>query len=102
MKFQQLIILSIWEIRRVLSFLNQVPGEAKRWFLNVVESQESFNREEMGTVQQVNSSLRTIQPLCRTDRFATSSGSYVKQPGEKCVHLSHLLMEETSIVHISN
>ena len=52
MKFHQLIILSIWEMRRVLSSLDEVLGETKRWFLNVLESQESLRREEMGTTGQ--------------------------------------------------
>ena len=51
MKFNQLIILSIWETRRVLSPLDKILGEAKRWFLNFVESQESLKREEMCTRQ---------------------------------------------------
>ena len=51
MKFHQLIILSIWEIRRVLSSLDEVLGEAKSWFWNVLESQESLKREEMGTTE---------------------------------------------------
>ena len=52
MKFHQLIILSIWEMRRVLSSLDEVLGEAKKWFLNFLESQESLKREEMGTTRQ--------------------------------------------------
>ena len=52
MKFHQLIILSIWEMRRVLSSLDEVLGEAKRWFLNVLESQESLKREEMGSTRE--------------------------------------------------
>ena len=52
MKFHQLIILSIWEMRRVLSSLDEVLGEAKRWFLNFLKSQESLKREEMGTTRQ--------------------------------------------------
>jgi len=51
MKFHQLIILSIWEMRRVLSSLDEVLGEAKRWFLNFLESQVSLKREEMDTRQ---------------------------------------------------
>ena len=52
MKFHQLIILSIWEMRRVLSSLDEVLGEAKRWFLNLLESQESLKREEMGSTRE--------------------------------------------------
>ena len=52
MKFHQLIILSIREMRRVLFSLDEVLGEAKRWFLSLLESQESLKREEMGTTGQ--------------------------------------------------
>ena len=49
MKFHQMIILSFWEKWGVLPFLDEVVGEAKAWFLNVLESQQSLTREEMGT-----------------------------------------------------
>ena len=52
MKFHQLIILSIWEIGRVLSSLEEVLGKTKRWFLNFLESKESLKRKEMGTTRQ--------------------------------------------------
>ena len=52
MKFHQLIIVSIWEKRRIISFLAEVLGKAKRWFLNVLESQESLKREEMSTTRE--------------------------------------------------
>ena len=52
MKFHQLIILSIWEKRRFLSSFSEAPGEIERWFLNVLESQGSLKREEIGTTCQ--------------------------------------------------
>ena len=52
MKFHELIILSIWEMRRVLFALDEVLGEAKRWFLNVLELQASLKMEEMGTTRE--------------------------------------------------
>ena len=45
MKFHQLIILSMWEMRRVLSSLDEVFGEARKWFAEILESQESLKRE---------------------------------------------------------
>ena len=53
---------------------------------------------EKNLVQQENSSLQTIQTLRRTEQLVTSSGSYVKQTDEKCVHLSLQIIEEISIV----
>ena len=52
MKFHQLNILAIWESRRVLFFLDEVFGEAKRWFLNL-ESQDPLKREKVGTTCQI-------------------------------------------------
>ena len=52
MKFHQLIILSVWEMRRVLSSPDEVFGEAKKWFLNFLESQVCLKREEMSTTRQ--------------------------------------------------
>ena len=52
MKFRQLIILSIWEMRRVLSSLDEVRGEAMKCFLNVVESYEFLKREGRGTTRE--------------------------------------------------
>ena len=52
MKFHQLIVFSIWEMRRVLCSLDEVLAEAKRWFLNVLESQEFMKKEERGTTGQ--------------------------------------------------
>ena len=95
MKFHQLIVLSIWEMRRVLSSLDEVLGEAKRWLLNVLESQQSLKREELFTARE----FQTIQTLWRTEQLVTSSGSYVKQPDEKCVHFSLEMIKEISIVH---
>ena len=85
MKFHQLIILSIWEMRRVLSSLDEILGEAKGG------SCMFWNRKSPSKgkkwVQQENSSLQTIQTLWRTEQLVTKSGSYVKQPDEKYVHL---------------
>ena len=51
-KFHQLILYSTWEIRRVLSSLDEVLGEAKRGFLNFLESQESLKGQEKGTARE--------------------------------------------------
>ena len=85
MKFHQLIILPIWEMRRVLSSLDEIL-EAKRQFLKVLESQ--FLQKMKRWVQQANSSLHTIQPLWRIASLITISRSYVKQPNKKYLHLS--------------
>ena len=53
MNFLQLIFVSISETRRVLSSFDEVSSEAKRWFLNVLESQESLKREEKGTTREL-------------------------------------------------
>ena len=39
-------------MQRVLSSFDEVPGEAKRWLVNVLESQESLKKEKMGTSDQ--------------------------------------------------
>ena len=51
MTSHQLNNFSIWETRRVLNFL-EVPGDAKKWLLNVLEPQESVKRAEMGSAGQ--------------------------------------------------
>ena len=52
MKFHQLIILPIWEMPSFLSSLDEIPGEAMRWFLNFLEPQDSLKGEEMGTTRE--------------------------------------------------
>ena len=99
-KFHQLIILSIWEMRRVLSSLDEVLGEAKRWFLSFLESQKSLKREEMGATREFL--LQIFQPLWRTEKVVTISGSYAKPPDEKCVNLSLHMIDEISIDHTFN
>ena len=37
---------------RVVSALDEVLGEAKRWFLNVLDSLASLKREEMGRTRE--------------------------------------------------
>ena len=100
MKFYQLIILSISEMRRVLSSLDEVLGEAKSgsW---IFWNRKSPWREKK-RVQKDKSTRQTIQPLWRTEKVVTTSGSYAKQPDEKCVHLSLHMIEEISIVHTFN
>ena len=101
MKFHHLIILSIWEMRRVLSSPVEVLGEARRWFSNFLESQESLKREEMGTTKQFQlanypspleerESCDKFWELCKTTRRKV------------CVHLSLHMIEEISIVHTFN
>ena len=51
-KFHQLIYLSVWKMRRVPFYLDELLGEARRWFLLVMESQQSLKREEMGTTRK--------------------------------------------------
>ena len=51
-KCHQLIIVSNWEMGRVLFSLEEVFGKAKRWFLNSLDSRESLKRDEIGMTRQ--------------------------------------------------
>ena len=46
---QRMIILSILKKRRVLFSLDEVLGEARKWFLINLDSQKSLRTEQMGT-----------------------------------------------------